>query len=181
MLFVVDLTLLTGDPLQIQPWSQDRRNQTKSNREHVVRSNNKKKQGMQTKETDEKKFQVAAQQRTSSRKCYYYVVPGIILVKYSNKTEYIPLFQQKYSSLGTLHYTILLDETEHSTLLFTTTTTYYYYLQAVCPHSSYLLCGVMVLRASSVVGRVGLRSVLLVLRAHIFGREAPWCNTGKSI
>ena len=34
LLFVVFLTLT--DPLRIQPWSQDRRNQTKSNRESEV-------------------------------------------------------------------------------------------------------------------------------------------------
>ena len=35
LLFVVYLTLT--DPLRIQPWSQDRQNQNKSNREHVPR------------------------------------------------------------------------------------------------------------------------------------------------
>ena len=34
LLFVVFLTLT--DPLRIQPWSQDRRNQTKSNRESEI-------------------------------------------------------------------------------------------------------------------------------------------------
>ena len=34
MLFVIFLTLT--DPLRIQPWSQDRRNQTKSNRESEI-------------------------------------------------------------------------------------------------------------------------------------------------
>ena len=45
LLFVVYLTLLT-DPLRIQPWSQDRRNQTKSNREsEISRESRQKKTG----------------------------------------------------------------------------------------------------------------------------------------
>ena len=41
LLFVVFLTLT--DPLRIQPWSQDRRNQTKSNRESEISRESKQK------------------------------------------------------------------------------------------------------------------------------------------
>ena len=39
---VVVVYLTFTDPLRIQPWSQDRRNQTKSKREHVRRKTGKK-------------------------------------------------------------------------------------------------------------------------------------------
>ena len=54
---VVYLTLT--DPLRIQPWSQDRRNQTKPNREHNIFG--EKKQGKQT----DRNEQENSQQRTS--------------------------------------------------------------------------------------------------------------------
>ena len=46
------------DPLRIQPWSQDRRNQTRSNREHFRRK--------ESRETDRRNGQESRQQRTSS-------------------------------------------------------------------------------------------------------------------
>ena len=52
--FVVDAVvyLTLTNPLRIQPWSQDRRNQTKSNREHGCK---KQKQGKQTEEDGQEK------------------------------------------------------------------------------------------------------------------------------
>ena len=58
LLFVVVYPTLT-DLLQIQPWSHDRRNQTKSNPGHVVR---RKRAG----KVDIKNGQESNQQRTSS-------------------------------------------------------------------------------------------------------------------
>ena len=56
-LFVAVYVTLT-DPLRIQPWSQDRRNQTKSNRKsEISRESRQKRTGKK----------VASQQRTSSR------------------------------------------------------------------------------------------------------------------
>ena len=52
------LYLTLTDPLRIQPWLQDRRNQTKSNRKHIP----KKKKGKQTEGNE----QESSQQRTSS-------------------------------------------------------------------------------------------------------------------
>ena len=57
VVFVVYLTLT--DPLRIQPWAQDRRNQTKSNRGHVRREKAGKKQAGGN-------GQKSSQQRTST-------------------------------------------------------------------------------------------------------------------
>ena len=56
---VVFVYLTLTDSLRIQPWSQDRRNQTKSNREHVRKN---KERGKQTEENG----QESSQQRTLS-------------------------------------------------------------------------------------------------------------------
>ena len=57
MVVVVNVAYLTlTDPLRVQPWSQDRRDQTKSNREHVRRK-------MQGKQTDENGQEKGARKR----------------------------------------------------------------------------------------------------------------------
>ena len=59
MLLLLFVFLTLTDPLRIQPWSQDRRNQTKSNRESEISRESRQKR------TDKKV--PGSQQRTSSR------------------------------------------------------------------------------------------------------------------